>query len=483
MTDEEALFAAIRADPENDTPRLAYADWLDANVGERRPSPLRKSSRTTKIQPASGSERAEYIRVDCSLVQLQEAAQLWDVKARIRELTARERQLRPAVVKAWEAPFRNGKPFRGRCGGFTFDRGIPQGVKLSGGEAENYGEAILRRAPIHTFQLHSMSPLGLARILRCRWLRNLAAMWIRLDDQANPQHRVDLSQFAEARHAQHLTTLTMKKGWTLSPDGADQLAHCTSLPALRRLELWSPSTGAAGFARLFDGPAFRQLTDLWIVGLPFRPGELAALLASPALAALNQLVIWESLLDGVAGEALAQSAAWRNLWRLDLSRGFGSDDKSGPVGGAWAALEAASPGKLEWLALPRDRLGDPEAASLTRWPIWHSLHYLELGGNPRITPTGWAQIIDALAAGSIRYLRLGSCSITDEVAAQLACAPQLASLETLILWRTPITDAGAIALAESRYLGAVEYLSVSDCPIGRVGRRKLEDRFGNAVHF
>jgi uncharacterized protein (TIGR02996 family) len=29
MTDEDALVAAIRADPEEDTPRLAYADWLD----------------------------------------------------------------------------------------------------------------------------------------------------------------------------------------------------------------------------------------------------------------------------------------------------------------------------------------------------------------------------------------------------------------------------------------------------------------------
>ena len=31
MTDDEALLAAIIADPDEDTPRLAYADWLQEN--------------------------------------------------------------------------------------------------------------------------------------------------------------------------------------------------------------------------------------------------------------------------------------------------------------------------------------------------------------------------------------------------------------------------------------------------------------------
>lgn len=46
MTDEAALLAAIRARPDDDTPRLVYADWCDDND---RP------------------ERAEFIRVQCRL--------------------------------------------------------------------------------------------------------------------------------------------------------------------------------------------------------------------------------------------------------------------------------------------------------------------------------------------------------------------------------------------------------------------------------
>ncbi|HSQ57872.1 MAG TPA: TIGR02996 domain-containing protein, partial [Gemmata sp.] len=56
MSDEEALLKAIIATPDEDTPRLAFADWLDENRPDRSPS------------PADGpSARAEYIRVQCRL--------------------------------------------------------------------------------------------------------------------------------------------------------------------------------------------------------------------------------------------------------------------------------------------------------------------------------------------------------------------------------------------------------------------------------
>jgi uncharacterized protein (TIGR02996 family) len=46
MTDEQALLATILAEPENDAPRLVYADWLDDHG-----------------DPA----RAELIRAECEL--------------------------------------------------------------------------------------------------------------------------------------------------------------------------------------------------------------------------------------------------------------------------------------------------------------------------------------------------------------------------------------------------------------------------------
>src|SRR5215213_8574292 len=59
MREDEALLKAIIANPDEDTPRLAYADWLDENQPDKPPS------------PASGpSARAEFIRVQCQLAAM-----------------------------------------------------------------------------------------------------------------------------------------------------------------------------------------------------------------------------------------------------------------------------------------------------------------------------------------------------------------------------------------------------------------------------
>src|SRR4051812_30596776 len=58
MSDQAALLQAIIANPDDDTPRLMYADWVDENLPDKTPSPA-----------AGPSARAEYIRVQCRLAQ------------------------------------------------------------------------------------------------------------------------------------------------------------------------------------------------------------------------------------------------------------------------------------------------------------------------------------------------------------------------------------------------------------------------------
>src|SRR5688572_17928114 len=68
--EQAALWSAIRTNPEDDTPRLVYADWLQENGDE---------------------ERAEFIRVQCELAKLP-----WQQKETWRErgrLMARSEQL------------------------------------------------------------------------------------------------------------------------------------------------------------------------------------------------------------------------------------------------------------------------------------------------------------------------------------------------------------------------------------------------------
>ena len=48
MTDQDALLRAVRAHPDDDTPRLVYADWLDEHGDPR---------------------RAEFVRVQCRIAR------------------------------------------------------------------------------------------------------------------------------------------------------------------------------------------------------------------------------------------------------------------------------------------------------------------------------------------------------------------------------------------------------------------------------
>jgi uncharacterized protein (TIGR02996 family) len=78
MSDEAALLAVIRAQPEEDTPRLIYADWLDEND-----------------QP----ERAEFIRSQIERAGLDGDDPRW------RELINREAELIVAAKQTWLRPY------------------------------------------------------------------------------------------------------------------------------------------------------------------------------------------------------------------------------------------------------------------------------------------------------------------------------------------------------------------------------------------
>jgi uncharacterized protein (TIGR02996 family) len=85
-TDEQrALWTAIRAHPDDDTPRLVYADWLQENGDE---------------------PRAEFIRVQCALAKLPR-----DRRKHRKErvlLEPRDEVLLSANRERWMAPLRAG---------------------------------------------------------------------------------------------------------------------------------------------------------------------------------------------------------------------------------------------------------------------------------------------------------------------------------------------------------------------------------------
>src|SRR3954469_2476241 len=100
--DERALFHAVLDDPEDDLPRLAYADWLDEHGGE------------------TDHARAEFIRLQIELDGLERPPGPETTSHR-KPLSARISALLKAHRKHWEAPLRGRKgPLRGRDASCTF---------------------------------------------------------------------------------------------------------------------------------------------------------------------------------------------------------------------------------------------------------------------------------------------------------------------------------------------------------------------------
>lgn len=89
MTDRDALLAAILAHPEDDAPRIIFADWLDENAGTVHCPDCKargawqswggigcSTCRGTGSVSNGYAERAEFIRVQCELARLDELAKL-----------------------------------------------------------------------------------------------------------------------------------------------------------------------------------------------------------------------------------------------------------------------------------------------------------------------------------------------------------------------------------------------------------------------
>jgi anti-anti-sigma factor len=146
---EAGFLEAVRETPEDDTPRLVYADWLEDNA-----------------QP----ERAEFIRAACAEVRLQGQPR--------EELAARVQALRQRHEQDWA------RPLAGLVSDWEFRRGLVEEVTLSGAAFVDRADDLFRLAPLRRARLRCWGCL--AALVRCPALARLerAAIWgLAVDDQ------------------------------------------------------------------------------------------------------------------------------------------------------------------------------------------------------------------------------------------------------------------------------------------------------------
>jgi uncharacterized protein (TIGR02996 family) len=331
VTDRDALYAAVLARPDDDTPRLVYADCLD-ETGDR----------------ADGI-RARFIRNQVALAR----AEPWSA-----EYDALYRATAPVewhYKKEW-APGTDGIALPA---GHAYARGFLVGVTCHSKKFVTHGAALFARQPVRAVQFVVMnSTRGAAtaeELAACPHLARLHTLTL-----AGSLVDADYAdQLAASPHATGIRALT------LSDCAVDAKAIGRAgpkwFPGLRELELWNVAYGTAGAAALATTKRLAALTTLRVcqgaeaADIPLRGPGAVALAESPHLRGLEELELHNQELRKKGAEAFAAAYAWPRLKRLFLRR-------NGIPASAIPAL-AANP-RLASLAVLDLRGNDVTAADL-----------------------------------------------------------------------------------------------------------------------
>lgn len=294
----EGFLARIREVPDDDGPRLIYADWLDEQ----------------------GDPRGEFIRVQLALARLSGSDR------RRPGLLRAERELLGRYGARWAAPF------RGLATGPVFRRGFVDEVKVTARQFLARGATLFAVWPFRRLYLLDLGG-HLDAVLSSPLLSRLSGLTAYAQHLGEPLARA----VADSPHLAGLTELRLGRnrvgdagaGWMaaspflsrlevldLSENELGPTAGGVLAAGVRDLNLGHNRLGDAGAARLADQPAAAGLQSLRLDANGLTDAGLEALARSPHLARLTTLdVSWNPI--GDAGfRALLESKSLRHLRRL-----------------------------------------------------------------------------------------------------------------------------------------------------------------------
>jgi uncharacterized protein (TIGR02996 family) len=354
-----AFLQDIKEHPEDDTPRLVLADWLEEHGGP------------------TEAARARLIRAQCALARLDEDDPARaPLQEQVRQLIDAHGQqwLGPLVARVLEATWH-----RGLCrielgadnfldrepGAAPFWADLAQtdayawldGLSLSNLRHGDLARllALERLSTLTSLRLVAcgLGPKGAERLADCPHLAGLHELDLG-DNQIGPAGAADLAR------SRHLTGVRALNLWAndLGVAGVETLVGLGMLRRLRRLSLAYNALGAEGMEVL--APHVGHLEKLEVWSNDIGPRGVEALLASPLLDHARELDLpWNDLRDDGCA-VLASSprmAGVRKLWLF-----------CNQIEDAGAAALAASPhlAGLEVLDLDANHIGDEGALALAR---------------------------------------------------------------------------------------------------------------------
>jgi uncharacterized protein (TIGR02996 family) len=215
VSTEAGFLAAIAAEPDDDTHRLVFADWLEEN---------------------GQLEKAEFIRVQCELEPIREDHD----SERANALRKREEELGPLhITKLWGKEFQGRLAERSRWIDVVFRRGLPESLALPVQWFLEEGETVRNAYPtVQRMDLFRVAGWG-ARLAASPHLEGLRELEI-----ACWTTKADLEALADSLYLSHLRMLRV---W-LAPGARDEatsqaVERCARLPSLREVQVvWGDPT-------------------------------------------------------------------------------------------------------------------------------------------------------------------------------------------------------------------------------------------------
>lgn len=372
-----ALLKAAKAEPDDDTPRLVLADWLQE-----------------QSDPADAA-RGEWLRC------LVEADRLTPEDPRRPELEWRVRELRGGHWGAWVVPLypagfhfppdesttRGGLLFPEAFGTELFQK---KGMAVVGTEAFAWVAGLI-------FQ--RFTSLQMTKLLDSPVIDSVTALhfspWVSL-------WPTDFRLLAECDRVRDLKSLHTHHS-RVAEIGAVALARSPHLSGLRHLHLWNEQLYDSGFAALCDSEHLNELRSLVVPncelsihsagafgegrGLPaltdlhmggtnrIGPDGTLILVSYERTGRLKKLNLWSNDVGDYGTEAICRAAHMNRLTHLDLSSNLLTNR------GAVAIAGAAHLGTLEELNLRRNNIAGEGALALANSPHLTNLRRLDVSAN------------------------------------------------------------------------------------------------------
>ena len=368
MTQQDALYRTVCEHPNEDTPRLIFADL---------------------VEEEGDSLRAAFIRTQVELARVPDYDPLW----------AQCRRRNPDALRGWgmahtlpQLP--DGFSWRA----FQFSRGFPwRASVLKLNSFLQSGEQLFKTAPIQAMELDHTS--GIAKqfnqFVECPHLEGVH----RLEFTHTRFAELPMKQLGWSAFTVNLTELAFE-GHAIESDGLRMLAESPLFSRLRRLEL---SHAALSPALLIDALAAAlegNLQTLSLANCKLPAPDAAHLFSLPVMANVTSLDLSDNPIQASGFEAMGS----RTFEVLKLRSTYPG------VPGVKALARSASLKGLRWLDLSSNRLGPTAIKLLVESEYTRGLRVLDLSNNP-VGEAGARALAESPHLEGLAELALTGCDI------------------------------------------------------------------------